>query len=119
VTAALNYAARRLAVSIVAFGCLALLSGGSLQTDRQAHAANTQRAATPAQYESTIIVTCYVAALANSADRSEPMSVCWRNLVQTAVLGVSACVAWLDAMQLADWRAARFLFNQVLYRRLD
>ena len=52
---------------------------------------------------------------ANSLKRAELMSLCWRSLTQTAVLRLSACIAWLDATQVADWRAARLLFNQVLY----
>jgi hypothetical protein len=111
-TAALSYAARRLAASMVAFGILALLLGGASQSDPREHAA--LRTAAPAQYESPVLATCNGTEFANSLKRAELMSLCWRLLTQTAVLRLSACIAWLDATQVSDWRAAQLLFNQVL-----
>jgi hypothetical protein len=61
-----------------------------------------------------VLVDCNIATLADSANRTELMSLCWRKLVQAAVSRVTACLAWLDAIQLADWRAARLLFNRML-----
>jgi len=114
-TVALNYAARRLAASMVALCILAALLSSALQSNRQEHAANGLRTAAPAQFEFKVFVNCNIAALANSADRTELMSLCWRRLIQTADSYVFACIAWLDAVQTADWRAARLLFNQILH----
>jgi hypothetical protein len=109
---ALNYAARRLAASIVAFGILALL-GGALQSDREQEA-NALHTTALRPCEAKAFVDCKMAAPANSANRTELMSLCWHKLIQAALLRVSACVAWLDAIRLADWSAARLLFNYML-----
>jgi hypothetical protein len=111
-TAALTHVARRLAASIAALGILALL-GGALQSDRE-HEANAPSAAASRPFEAKVLVDCTMAALASSANRTELMSRCARKLVHAARLRVSACVAWLAAIQLADWRAARLLFNTML-----
>jgi hypothetical protein len=95
--------------SIVAFTILALL-GGALQSDREQEG-NALRTTASGQYEAKVFVDCNMAALANSANRTELMSLCWRKLIQAAVLRVSACIALFDAFRLADWRAARLLFN--------
>jgi hypothetical protein len=108
----LKCAARRLATSMVAFTILVLL-GGALQNNRDQEA-NALRTTASSQYDAKALVDCNMAALANSANRTELISLCWRKLGQAAVLRVSVCIKWLDAIQLADWRAARLLFNLML-----
>jgi hypothetical protein len=96
--------------SIVAFGISALLFSGALQVKREEYDMNTARAAAPAQ-QAEVLADCDMAAFALSPKRVELMSFCSRRLIQTAVLQVSACFALLDAIQVADWRAARSLFR--------
>jgi hypothetical protein len=96
---------------MVAIGISALLFGGALQVNQPEHAANTPRTAAPTQIKLQALVNCNVVAFANSAKRAELMSFCSRSLIQTSLLQVSACFALLDAIHVADWRAARLLFK--------
>jgi HlyD family secretion protein len=82
--------------------------------DSNAKAALAQSEAQVKQAEAVVssAQTAYEDALPIfSAKRAELMSLCWRKLIQTAVLHASACFALLDAIQMADWRAARLLFD--------
>ena len=94
----------------MAFGISALLFSGALQVKREEYDMNTARAAAPAQ-QAEVLANCDMAAFALSPKRVELMSFCSRRLIQTAALQVSACFALLDAIQVADWRAARSLFR--------
>jgi hypothetical protein len=100
--------------SIVAFGISVLLFSGALQVHQEEHEANALRTAAPAQYQSNVLLNCDMAAFTNSAKRAELVGFCSRMLIQTAFLQVSASLALLDAIELADWRATRSLFNAVV-----
>jgi hypothetical protein len=108
---ALRHKTGILSASIVAFGISALLFSGALQVKQHEGETNAARAAVPTQYESEVLANCDMAAFALSPKRVELMSLCSRRLIQTAVLQISACFALLDAIQVADWRAARSLFR--------
>lgn len=109
---ALRHRTGRLSALIVASGISVLLFSGALQVKQEEQETNTALAQAPTQYESKALVACNMAAFAHSAKRAELMSFCSR--IQTAVLQVSACFALLDAIQRADWRAARLLFDAIV-----
>jgi hypothetical protein len=109
-TVAVKYGTRRLAASIVAFGISAPLFGGALQSDRLEHEVNAMRTAAPTLAESKLFVNCTMAAFPISAKRAEPMRLCWRRLIHTALL-VLGCFELLDDIRMADWRVAFLFFN--------
>jgi hypothetical protein len=106
----LSHRTRALAGSIGAFCISALLFSGVPLSDRE-HESAALHTATPTQYELKVFVNCNMAAFANSAGRADLMSLCGRKLVQAVLLDVSPCFALLDAIQVIDWRAARWVFH--------